>query len=141
MSSACVAPMVVDDLRRRGGDAEVGEPLRERVAQARARRRDRRSAARRATRCARLAVARRSAVASIGASSHSAGSVPRPGIGRPPGGWNMPRISAVALIGSGRIGASGAGGGRAALARGSPLAHEEAALRRASTSPCACSWS
>ena len=46
-------------------------------------------------------VTRRSALASIGRSSHSTGSVPRPGIGRPPGGWNMPRISVVALMGSG----------------------------------------
>ena len=45
----------------------------------------------------------RSAVASNGRSSQSAGSVPSPGIDRAPGGWNMPRINDVALTGSGRL--------------------------------------
>ena len=52
------------------------------------------------------AVTLRSAPASKAGSSQSAGSVPKPGIGRPPGGWNMPRISGVALIGSGVRGAA-----------------------------------
>ncbi len=91
-----------------------------------ARRRDRRSAGP-PRRLRGLAAARRIAAASIGASSHSAGSVPRPGIERLPGAWNMPRISAVALFGSGRTGAAAAAAAGAAAAR-LGAAHEEAAL-------------
>ena len=65
------------------------------------------------------------------------GKVPRPGIGWAPGGWNMPRISVVALIGSGAGGALAAG--RAGSGAGSRT--KKPRWRRASTSPCACSWS
>ena len=74
----------------------------------------------------------RIAAASISGSSHSAGRVPRPGIGLPPGGWNMPRISAVALFGTCCRG--GAFAIRPSLARRSRRlvvgdADEEAAMR------------
>jgi hypothetical protein len=43
----------------------------------------------------------RRALASSGRSSQSAGNVPNPGIGAAPGAWNIPRMSDVALIGTG----------------------------------------
>ena len=88
-----------DDLPGTRGDAVVGELDRQRFAQPQLRRPGRRTAAPSAATC-RLEVALRIAAASISGSSHSAGRVPRPGIGLPPGGWNMPRISAVALFGT-----------------------------------------
>ena len=84
MSSAWVAPTVVTICSGAGGDAVVGELDRQRLAQPQL-------AGRVAVlqrglrRPARPEVALRIAAASIAGSSHSAGRVPRPGIGLPPG--------------------------------------------------------
>jgi len=86
------------------------------------------------------------------ASSHSAGSVPRPGAGRCASAANMPRISAVASTGGGRSGVAGrdvvsvvissrgASGAASCTATSTPRT-KKPRWRLASTSPCASSWS
>ena len=106
MSSACVAPIVVAIWA-----GEATTPKSAILAASASRRRSSPAGSPYCSATAavrRLAVARRIAALSTEPSSHSAGSVPRPGIARPPGAWNMPRMSAVALFGSGRIGAGAA---------------------------------
>jgi hypothetical protein len=90
--------------------------------------------------CAPL-VTLRSAPASSGRSSQSAGSVPNPGIGRAPGGWNMPRINVVALTGNGCAGTRSAIGAWPGAARGVLSRTKKPRCLRASTSPSASSWS
>ena len=82
-------------------------------------------------------------------SSHSGGNTPMPGCGLSLTEWNMPRISAAASTGGRRAGADGdACGARSPAAPGprgaSPAAvsrTKKPRLRRASTRPCASSWS
>ena len=109
MSSACVAPTVVMICS--------GEALMPCSTSRLARARRSRCSPAGSPYCSALrpscALTLRMALASSGWSSHSAGSVPRPGMGCAPGGWNMPRISVVALIGTGerRAGAPRPGSG------------------------------
>ena len=71
----------------------------------------------------------------MGKSSHSTGKVPSPGIGSAPGGWNIPRIRVVALIGNGTRSAFAADGRGVSLAVSRT---KKPRCRRASTRPCAC---
>ena len=81
---------------------------------------------------------RRSAVLSIGRSSQPIGSVPKPGMGRVPGGWNMLRTRVVALMGAAmRAGDAGVSSAGAAPRRWSRT--KKPRCLRASTRPWASS--